>query len=210
VTDLTLYTNPQSRGRTVHWMIEEVGEPYETVWIDFDASHKPDYLAVNPMGKVPALRHGDVIVTEAAAICTYLADAFPDKGLAPPLGDRSRGTFYRWLFFAAGPLEQATTARALGWAVPDGRSRMVGFGSLDLTLDTLERTLESTLASGPFLCGQAFTAADLYLGSHLNWGMMFGTIGKRPAFERYVAPLRERPAFRRSIAANEARLGTSR
>ncbi len=210
MTNLTLYTHPQSRGRIAHWMIEEVGEPYETVWIDFDSSHKPDYLAVNPMGKVPALRHGDVIVTEAAAICTYLADAFADKALAPARGDPARGTFYRWLFFAAGPLEQATTAKALGWAVPEGHSGMVGFGSLDHTLHTLERALDTTLASAPFLCGPAFTAADLYLGSQLGWGMMVGTIEKRPAFERYVGPLRDRPAFRRSVAANEARLAAKR
>ncbi len=111
MSDLVLYTNPQSRGRIAHWMMEELGEPYETVWVEYDQMKSPDYLAVNPMGKVPALRDGDTVVTEAAAICAYLADRFPERGLAPPAGSPARGAWYRWLFFAAGPVEQAVTAR---------------------------------------------------------------------------------------------------
>ena len=202
-TDLVYYTNPQSRGRIAHWMLEEVGQPYTTVWLDYGPAMKsPDYLAVNPMGKVPALRDGDVVVTEAAAICAYLADRFPQAGLAPPPGSRERAAYLRWLFFAAGPLEQATVAQALGWQVPEGRSGMVGFGSRDDTLGALE----GLLASSTWVCGERFTAADVYLGSSLGWGLMFGTIEKRPAFEAYVARAQARPAAQRATQINEARI----
>jgi glutathione S-transferase len=113
MADLTLYTNPMSRGRIARWMVEEVGQPYDTVLLEYGGSMKgADYLAINPMGKVPAIRHGETIVTEGAAICAYLADAFPEAGLAPPPAER--GAYYRWLFFGAGPLEQAVNAQALG------------------------------------------------------------------------------------------------
>ena len=204
---LTYYTNPQSRGRIAHWMMEELGEPYDTVWMDFGAAlQSPDYRALNPMGKVPALRDrgsgGDVVVTEAAAICAYLADRFPDKALAPPQGSPARAAYFRWMFFTAGPLEMATTAKALGWAVPEGRSVMVGFGSYERTMDALEIALQP----GPFVCGGQFSAADVVLGSALGWGLMFGTVEKRPAFAAYVGRLQQRPAFQRANALNEARL----
>lgn len=204
---LTYYTNPQSRGRIAHWMLEELGEPYDTEWMDFGAPlQSPDYRAVNPMGKVPALRDrgggGDVVVTEAAAICAYLADRFPDKGLAPPPGSAARAAYFRWMFFTAGPLEMATTAKALGWAVPEGRSVMVGFGSYERTMDALEIALQP----GPFVCGGQFTAADVVLGSALGWGLMFGTVEKRPAFADYVGRLQQRAASQRANALNEARL----
>lgn len=201
MSELILYTNPQSRGRIAHWMLEEVGEPYDTVWMNLGPELKtPDYLAVNPMGKVPAIRHRGVVVTEAAAICAYLADAFAHKGLAPPQGHPDRAAYYRWLFFAAGPLEAAVTARALNWQVPEGRSGMVGFGSYHLTLDALETALKP----GPFICGERFTAADVYVGSSLGWGLLFGSIEKRPAFEAYVARLQERPANQHANQINEA------
>jgi glutathione S-transferase len=200
---MVFYTHPQSRGRIVHWMMEELGQPYQTVWLEYGSTMKaPEYLAVNPMGKVPALRDGDTVVTEGAAICAYLADRFPQRGLAPPHGDVARAAYYRWLFFTAGPLEQATTARALGWQVPEGRSGMVGFGSLATALDALE----TALRPGPHVCGAQFTAADVMLGSALGWGMLFGTIDKRPAFEAYVARLQQREAWQRAFALNEARL----
>jgi glutathione S-transferase len=203
MSELVFYTHPQSRGRVVHWMMEELGEPYQTVWLEYGGSMKaPEYLAVNPMGKVPALRDADTVVTESAAICAYLADRFPQRGLVPPPGDTARAAYYRWLFFTAGPLEQATTAKALGWQVPEGRSGMVGFGSLAATLDALE----TALRPGPFVCGAQFTAADVILGSALGWGMMFGTIEKRPAFEAYVARLQQREAAQRAFRLNEARL----
>jgi glutathione S-transferase len=203
VAELIFYTNPQSRGRIAHWMLEEVGIPYETVWLDFGPSMKTaEYRAVNPMGKVPALKHGDVAVTEAAAICAYLADRFPEKGLMPPAGHPARAAYFRWLFFAAGPLEMAVTAQSLGWQVPEGRSGMVGFGSYTDTM----AALEGALAPGPHVCGEQFTAADVYVGSSLGWGMMFGTIEKRPVFEAYVGRLQARPAAQRANRSNEAYL----
>ena len=138
MSELVFYTNPQSRGRIVHWMMEELGQPYRTVWLEFGPEMKSaDYRAVNPMGKVPTLRHGEAVVTEAAAICAYLADAFPEAGLAPAPTSPERAPYLRWLFFAAGPLEQAVTAKALGWTVPPGREGMAGFGSYADTLDAL-------------------------------------------------------------------------
>lgn len=203
MSTLTLYTNPQSRGRIAHWMLEELGQPYETVWLDFGpAMRTPQYLAINPMGKVPALQHGEVVVTEAPALCAYLADAFPDAKLAPPPGSPARAAYYRWLFFTAGPLEMATTARAMGREVPQGKSGAVGFGSYDRTLDAVE----SALQQGPYVCGEQFTAADVYLGSALIWGMMFGSIGKRPLFEAYAARLGERPAAIRVNQINNDRI----
>lgn len=203
MSELVFYTNPQSRGRIAHWMMEEVGEPYTTVWLDYCSSMKaPEYLAVNPMGKVPALRHGTAVVTEAAAICAYLGDRFPEKGLIPPTGALARADYFRWLFFAAGPLEQAVVARSLGWQVPEGRSAMVGFGSYDNTLDALEQGL----SKGPFVCGEQFTAADVYVGSSVSWGLMFGTIEKRPVFEAYATRVQARPAYQRALEINEARL----
>jgi glutathione S-transferase len=193
--DLIFYTNPQSRGRVVRWMLEEVGEPYRTELLDYDTTMKaPEYLAINPMGKVPAFRHGEIIVTEVAAICTYLADAFPEAGLAPPPRDRLRGPYYRWLFFAAGPVEMAASNRALGLVVPPGRERMIGYGTFEATMNTLE----SAVSQGEYLLGDRFSAADVYVGSHIGFGMQFGTIEKRPAFERYVARLFARPAALRA------------
>lgn len=203
MSKLVLYANPQSRARITHWMLEEVGQPYDTVWLDFGPPMRtPEYLAINPMGKVPALQHGDAIVTEAPAICAYLADAFPQAKLAPPPGSAARAAYYRWLFFAAGPLEMATTAKALGWEVPEGKSGMVGFGHYSRTLDTLEKALQP----GPYLCGDQFTAADVYVGSGLMWGTMFGTIEKRPVFMDYLARLQTRPAAIRSNQINNDKM----
>ena len=188
---LTFYTNPMSRGRIVRWMLEEVGEPYATIILDYGSTMKArDYLAINPMGKVPAIKHGETVVTEAAAICTYLADMFPDRGLAPPPGDQRRGPYYRWLFFAAGPVEAAVTGKAMGLLAPPDKKGMAGYGSFEETIDTLEQAVSQT----PYLCGDQFTAADLYVGAQLGWGMMFGTIDKRPAFVDYVGRLQSRPA----------------
>lgn len=205
MSELVFYTNPQSRGRITHWMMEELGQPYRTVWLNFGPDMKSaEYRAVNPMGKVPALQHGEAVVTEAAAICAYLADAFPQAGLAPPPTSPARAPYLRWLFFAAGPLEQAVTAKALGWVVPEGRAGMAGFGSFADTLDALE----TALRPGPFVCGDLFTAADVYVGSSLSWGLMFGTIEQRPVFVDYVTRLKARPASQRADALNEERLRT--
>lgn len=199
--ELVFYTHPMSRGRIVRWMLEEVGAPYRTETLDFGTTMKaPEYLAVNPMGKVPAIRHDGTIVTETAAICAYLADAFPQAGLAPAPTSRERGAYYRWLFYAAGPLEAAVTNRSMGFEVPADRRGMAGYGSFD---DVME-TLDAALAGIDYLVGGRFSAADLYLGSHLAWGLQFGTVEKRPAFERYVERLTSRPASVRAREMDDA------
>lgn len=198
---LTLYTNPQSRGRIARWMLEEVGQPYETVVLDYGTTMKaPDYLAINPMGKVPAIRHGDAVVTEAAAICAYLADAFPQAGLAPAAGSPARAPYYRWVFFAAGPVEAAVTNKALNFAVPEGRERMAGYGSFADVLNALDGMLGKT----DYVTGGSFSAADVYVGSSIGFGMQFGIIEKRPSFERYWGRLASRPALQRANALDDA------
>ena len=203
--DLVLYTTPMSRGRIARWMLEEVGAPYRAELMQFGPGLKDAaFRAINPMGKVPALRHGAAVVTETAAICAYLADAFPEAGLAPPPGSRDRAAYYRWLFFAAGPVEAAVTNKVLGVTVPDDpRMRgMVGYGSLPEVLDALEQAVAAT----EYLAGQRFSAADLYVGAHLAWGMAFGTIERRPAFEAYTARLTGRPAAVRAREIDDALL----
>lgn len=196
---ITFYTNPMSRGQIARWMLEEVGQPYDTIVLDYGTTMKaPDYLAINPMGKVPAIVHAGKTVTEAAAICAYLADAFPKAGLSPPTTERA--DYYRWLFFAAGPVEAAVTNNALGFVVPAERERTAGYGSLEQTLDALEKAV-----SGPeWICGSQFTAADVYVGSQVDWGLTFGTIASRPAFEAYAARLRTRPAYQRQKELDNA------
>jgi glutathione S-transferase len=199
--ELVFYTNPMSRGRIVRWMLEEVGQPYRTEILDYTTTMKaPAYLSINPMGKVPAIKHGDTVVTEAAAICAYLADAFPQAKLAPPSGSRLRGPYYRWLFFGAGPVESAAMAKAMGFEVPPDKKPMAGYGSMTDVLTALEHAV----SHGAYLVGDSFTAADLYLGSHIGWGMQFGTIEKRPAFERYIGPLMQRPAAVRAREIDDA------
>ena len=199
MTSLTLYTNPMSRGRIARWMLEEVGEPYRAVMLEFGpAMQESDFLALNPIGKVPVLRHGDTVVSEGAAICAYLADAFPQKKLAPPL--EQRGAYYRWLFFAAGPLEAAVTAKELGLLAPAEKSGMAGYGTFEKTIDMLE----SAVAGREFIAGDSFTAADVYVGSQIGWGLMFGSIEQRPAFKNYVDRMRARPAALRASALDDA------
>lgn len=199
--ELVFYTNPMSRGRIVRWMLEEIGQPYRTELLDFATTMKaPAYRAINPMGKVPAIRHGDTVVTEGAAICAYLADVFPEAGLAPAPTDRARGAYYRWMFFGAGPVEASTTNKALGFDVQGERQRMAGYGCLDDVLGALE----IAVASGPYLLGAKFSAADVYLGSQIGWGMMFGTLEKRPGFEEYYARISSRPAAVRAREIDDA------
>jgi glutathione S-transferase len=199
--ELVFYTNPMSRGRIVRWMLEEVGQPYRTELLEYGTTMKaPAYLAINPMGKVPAVRHGDTVVTETAAICAYLADAFPQAGLAPAPGSSERGAYYRWLFFGAGPVESAVTNKAMGFQAPPERAGTLGYGSLEAVLNALE----GAVSRGDYLAGDRFSAADLYIGSQLGWGMQFGTIEKRPAFERYVGRLNNRPAALRAREIDDA------
>lgn len=197
--ELVFYTHPMSRGRIARWMLEEVGASYRTEILDFTTSMKdPAYLAINPMGKVPSIRHGETTVTECAAICAYLADAFPDAGLAPPSGER--GAYYRWLFFAAGPVEAAVTNKALGVEVPADKRGMAGYGSLEAVVSTLEKAVDEN----EYLAGDRFSAADVYVGAQVGWGLQFGTIDKRPAFERYVARITDRDAYRRAQQLDDA------
>jgi glutathione S-transferase len=198
--ELVFYTNPMSRGRIARWMLEEVGAPYRTEVLGYDGAMKaPAYLAINPMGKVPAIRHGEVVVTEGAAICAYLADAFPEARLAPPHGSKARGPYYRWLFFAAGPVEAATTNKMSGFD-STGRERQMGYGSLAHVLDALE----GAVTASEYIAGDAFSAADVYAGSQIGWGMQFGSLEKRPAFEAYWRRISTRPACVRARELDDA------
>jgi len=202
MADLTLYTNPMSRGRIAHWMLEEVGQPYDVTWLDFTTTMKaPDYLAINPMGKVPALRHGTTVVTEYAAICAYLAYAFPQAGLVPA----NRGAYYRWLFFGAGPLEAIVINSSLGFALPEQMRGRVGYRDMQTTLDVLE----AAVTANQYLAGDRFSAADVATGSQIGWGLQFGTIEKRPALVDYWARLSARPALARATAAAETAAETA-
>ncbi|WP_426013193.1 glutathione S-transferase family protein [Caulobacter sp. DWR2-3-1b2] len=199
--EIVFYTNPMSRGRVIRWMLEEVGAPYRTEVLDYASSMKaPAYLAINPMGKVPAITHRGVTITEGAAICAYLADAFPEKGLAPPVSSPERGTYYRWLMFACGPVESAVTNKSLGFEVPADRKPMAGYGCLEDTLDALE----TAVTGKTYIAGDRFSAADVYVGSQIGWGMMFGSIEKRPAFEAYWAGISARPAAKRAAEIDDA------
>lgn len=198
-SDITFYTNPMSRGRIVRWMLEEVGEPYDTEVLEYGTTMKsPEYLAVNPMGKVPAIRHLGRVVTECAAICAYLADTFPASGLAPPAG--SRADYYRWLFYFAGPVESAVINRSLGFEVPEDRERMAGYGNFDLVVDTIDHHL----AAAEFVAGDRFTAADVYCGAQIGWGLQFGTLEPRPSFTSYWERISARPAHQRANELDDA------
>lgn len=200
--DLVLYTNPMSRGRIARWMLEEVGRPYRVELLGYGDTMKSDaFLALNPMGKVPTLVHGGAVVTEAAAICAYLAEAFPDAGLRPDDTPRARAAYFRWLFFAAGPVEAAVTAKSLGLLAPAERAQMVGYGSFDQAIDALERAVAD---AAPWITGERFTAADVYVGAQVIWGQMFKSMPERPVFLDYVARLQARPAWQRANQLDDA------
>jgi glutathione S-transferase len=190
-----------SRGMIAHWMLEELGRPFEMVNLDYGTTMKASaYLAINPMGKVPALVHhaadGDRVVTEAAAICAYVAEAFPDAGLLPDAGGFA--AYYRWLFFCAGPIEAAITDRHMKVEISDEQTRMVGYGRYDEAVAALERAMP---AAGHWIAGARFTAADVYVGSTVDWGLKFGTLPDLPGFRRYAGQLRERAAYKRVFPA---------
>ena len=193
--EVVLYASPMSRGRVVHWMLEEAGAPYryELVNLETRAHKQPAYLAVNPMGKVPAIVHRGVVVTECGAICAYLADAFPSAGLAPPVGDRARGTYYRWLFFGAACLEPALFDRAMG-RPPVEREGMLAYGNYESAVGALE----FALARGPWILGERFSAADVYVGAQVGWGLSMKSLEPRPAFQQYSERCAQRPAFERT------------
>jgi glutathione S-transferase len=200
--ELVFYTNPMSRGRIVRWMLEEVGAPYRTEILEYGTSMKAaDYLAINPLGKVPAIRHGAAVITECAGICAYLADAFPAAGLAPPPAQRA--AYYRWLFFFAGPIEAAVINRALGFEVPADKQAMAGYGVFEQMMDVTEQAVTAS----EYIAGDAFSAADVYCGSQIGWGLQFGTIEKRPAFAAYWERISNREAYRRAQELDNALLG---
>ncbi|GAA4363677.1 glutathione S-transferase family protein [Kangiella marina] len=202
--DLTFYTNPQSRGQIARWMLEEVGAEYRQEVLEYYTSMKSEeYLKINPMGKVPAIVHRGKVVTECAAICAYLADVFPQAGLAPPIDDRS--DYYRWLFFSAGPLEAAIVDRSLKVNIKPDQEAMVGYGNYDRVLDVLS----AQLLKSAYVAGERFTAADVYVGSHVLWGLQFGSMDMRPGFEDYAAKLAERPAFKAAKLIDEQLIADS-
>ena len=203
----TLFTNPMSRGQIARWALHEVGADYEQVLVPWDA--KPAaLLAANPMGKVPTIVHhsetGARVVTEAAAICAYLAEVTPQAGLLP--SDAEAADYFRWMFFAAGPLEQAIVARSMGWEVPQEREGMVGFGNLERTL----AALSYHLGRNAFVCGDRFTMADVYVGSQVDWGLIFGSVPPEPAFVGYAERFQARAAYKAAKAIDNALIEEAR
>lgn len=193
--ELIFYTNPQSRGNVVHWMLEELGVPYRTEVMGYGTTMKSsEYLAINPMGKVPAIKHGEAVVTESAAICAYLADAFPKAGLAPTAEER--GAYYRWLFFTASCVEQAWTNQSAGFIPKPEQQRMFGYGSFELTMDTLSQAVKGRR----YIAGNRFTAADVYVGRNVWFGIQFGKLGQYPDLVEYWEGLKDRPAVSRADA----------
>ena len=197
---LTLYHAAPSRSSVTHWMLEEVGEPYDIKLLSLSKgdNQKPDYLAINPMGKVPALKHGDVVITESAAICTYLADEFPRAKLNVPIGDPRRGVYLKWLFFGPSCIEPAITDRSFP-RKEQPRRAMLGYGDIDTVVDVLVKAV----AKGPYLMGEQFTAADVVVGSGLRWSMMFKLLPEQPEFLAYVDRLTQRPALQRADAKDK-------
>jgi glutathione S-transferase len=189
---VTLYTNPMSRGRTVHWLLDELGAPYDVKVLDLAKGEQkaPQYLAINPMGKVPAIVHRGVVVTEAAAICVYLADAFPQAGLAPKLDDPKRGTYLRWFFFGVGCFEPAVMDKMFG-RPPFERPGAIGYG----TYETMLATLETALKPGPWILGERFSAVDVYVGSQIHYALMTKGIEPTPVFQAYADRIAARPAL---------------
>jgi glutathione S-transferase len=193
MADIIFYTNPMSRGRTVRWMLEEVGQPYDTEVLTYGEDMKGDaYRAINPMGKVPAIAHNGRVVTEVAAICCYLADAFPQAGLAPD--PRDRADYYRWIFFTSGPVEAAFSNRAVGWEPDPDKQRMFGYGNYDLAMGTLEQALTGRR----YIAADHFTAADLFVGAMVNFMLQFKLLEAKPVFTDYAARVTDRDAFRRA------------
>lgn len=192
MADLIFYTNPQSRGRIVRWMLEEVSQPYETEIVPYDQLKSERYLAVNPMGKVPAIKHGDHVVTECAAICAYLADVFPRAELGPR--DDEKADYYRWFFYAAGPVEAAVSNQAMGWVPTPERERMFGYGNFGKVV----AVLDELLSLRDYVCGDRFTAADVYLGSQIMFPMQFGLLPEKESFLRYRERLTSREAYKRA------------
>ncbi|HJP68285.1 MAG TPA: glutathione S-transferase family protein [Sphingomicrobium sp.] len=198
MADLIFYTNPQWRGRTVRWMLEEIGVLYETEVLTYDQMKSERYLAIHPLGKVPAIVHADQIVTETAAICAYLADAFAGAELGPRA--KERADYYRWLFYAAGPLEMAILNEAVGWRMPPEQERMFGYGNFNKAIGALDLFLSNR----EYVCFDRFTAADVYLGSLIMSATQFGMLPERNSFLEYCDRLQQRDAYKRASEIDEA------
>jgi glutathione S-transferase len=200
MADLLLYHAAPSRSATVRWMLEEVGEPYDIHLLKLSEGdqQKPEYLAINPQGKVPALKHKGVVVTEVSAICTYLADEFPKATLAVPVGDPRRGAYLQWLFFGPSCIEPAILDRAFPRKEP---ARAAAMGYRDI--DTLADIVAKAVSKGPYILGEQFTTADVVIGSGLRWGTMFKLIPERPEFKPYIERLTQRPASQRADAKDK-------
>ncbi len=196
---IDFYTNPMSRGQIARWALHEAGAEYEQHLLEYGGSMKaPEYLAINSMGKVPAIVHDGKVVTECAAICAYLADAFPDAGLQPTADERA--DYYRWMFFSAGPVEAAITNRSMKWEPTAEQEMMAGYGSYDKAV----AALEGALSGKDYICGKRFTAADIYVGAQVDWGLQFGSLPTNAAFEAYAGRLRERDAYKAAKAIDGA------
>ena len=200
MADLTLYHASPSRSSIILWMLEELGQPYEVKLLKLSEGDnlKPDYLAINPMGKVPALDHKGTVITESAAICTYLADEFPQAKLNVPVGTPRRGVYLKWLFFGPGCFEPAVIDRAAP-RKEEARRGMLGYGTFDTTMDTVAKAV----AKGPWLMGEQFTAADVIIGANIRWGTIFKLIPERPEFTAYAARIAARPAAQRAEAKDK-------
>lgn len=198
--EVVFYSSPFSRGRIVHWMLEEAGAPYRLEAVNLDAKEqkRPEYLALNPMGKVPTIVHRGTVVTECGAICAYLADAFPAAGLAPPIDSPARGTYYRWLFFAGCSFEPAIIDRMLSRPTAS-RPGALSYGCYEDAVETLARAL----GPGPYILGREFSAADVYVGAQVAFGMMVKSLDPRPVFEEYTGRLQQRPAYKRFVEKSD-------
>jgi len=198
MSEVIFYTNPQSRGRIVRRMLEECGATNRTEVLDHAGMKSPEYLLLNPMGKVPALVYDRRVVTESAAIIAFLADAYPEAKLAPPPAERQ--DYYRWQFFAAGPLEAAVTDKALGVSVKPEQRGFVGYGSFDLVVETLSQAV----SKAPYITGDTYTAADVFVASHIDYGLRFGTLPDRPELRSYLERVSSRPAWQRAAELDNA------
>jgi glutathione S-transferase len=207
MADYTFFTNPMSRGQIARWALHEVGADYEQVLVDWQ--DKPAaFLAANPMGKVPTVIHhaadGDRVVTEAAAICLYLAEMHPEAGLLPK--DAETADYLRWTFFAAGPIEQSIASRALKFEPSPQQEVMAGWGSFDRTM----KTLEEFLTGRTWVCGDRFTMADVYVGSSVDWGLTFGILPPSESLVAYAERIQGRAAYKAAKAVDAALIERTR
>ncbi|MBY0560899.1 glutathione S-transferase family protein [Hyphomicrobium sp.] len=197
---LVHYHAPQTRSFAIRWLLEELGSPpHELKVLNMKkGEHKtPEYLAVNPMGKVPAITHGGVPVTEVGAIAIYLADLFPEAQLAPAIGDTARGTYLRWIVFNHGAIEPAIADR---WRkIEPSMASAMSYGTYDATVDTLS----GAVSGGPYILGERFSAADVVVGSAVRWMTLFKLLPERPEFTSYIERLTSRPAFKSAMAKDE-------